>query len=197
MHELDGVLETDDIEAARRVEVIDHRGQRRRLARARRACDEHHALMQIAKFADDRRQTESLHARNIAGDAAERCANTSFLAIDVDAESPAVGADVGKVEILTVLKTLLLSVGQYLLDVVLELGATEIAKLDRHEIAVQAQHWRNPDRKMHIGATLCQPELEECVNSCHDGFPLAQRCHEGFEHALEGIHRLVTLELIH
>jgi hypothetical protein len=53
MDEFDRILEADDIERAGRVQVIDHRCERRGFARAGRAGDEDHALMVVAQLAHD------------------------------------------------------------------------------------------------------------------------------------------------
>ena len=56
VHELDRIFEADDVHPPRRVQVIDHRGQRRRLAGAGRAGDQDHALVVVAQLLDDGRQ---------------------------------------------------------------------------------------------------------------------------------------------
>ena len=55
MNEFDGVFERDDVQAPRRVQVVDHCRERGRLARARGAGDQHHALVIVAELLDDRR----------------------------------------------------------------------------------------------------------------------------------------------
>ena len=45
VHELDRILEREDVPGRRLVDVVDHRGERRRLAAAGRTGDEHEALL--------------------------------------------------------------------------------------------------------------------------------------------------------
>ena len=64
-------------------------------------------------------------------------------------------------------EALLLGFGQDLFDVAFELGIAEVSELDRHQITEQAQHRRNADGEVHVGASLRQTELEKGVDSCH------------------------------
>ena len=63
------------------VDLVDHRRQRRRLARAGRAGDEHEAARLVAKLVHDRRQAELLDRQDLRRDQAEggadrRCAGS-------------------------------------------------------------------------------------------------------------------------
>ena len=58
VHELDRILDRDDVLVARLVDVVDHRAQRRRLARSGRAGHQHQPLVQLAQLQDVRRQPE-------------------------------------------------------------------------------------------------------------------------------------------
>ena len=64
-------------------------------------------------------------------------------------------------------KPLALRVAQDLVDVAFELGVAEVAELDRHEVAVQAQHRRHADGEVDVGAALREAQLQERVDTCH------------------------------
>ena len=72
VQELDRVLDRDDVLAPRPVDVVQHRRERRRLARAGRACDEDEPAVLLGQSADTVRQLEGFEARNLARDHAER-----------------------------------------------------------------------------------------------------------------------------
>ena len=60
MEELDRILDRDDVVVPRAVDLVDHRRERRRLARARRARDEHEAARPVCESRKARRQSELL-----------------------------------------------------------------------------------------------------------------------------------------
>ena len=68
---------------------------------------------------------------------------------------------------------LLLVRRQDLGDVAFELGVAQLAELDRHEIAVHAQHRRYADGQMDIRAALLGAELQERINARHCRCPLS------------------------
>ena len=147
--------------------MIDHRGERRRLARARRARHEHHALVQVAELVEQRRQPRLSKRQDDTRDVPERCADSCRLVKHVDAKAPAVAADVREVDVVFLPEALALRVGQDLVDVTLELGVSQVAELDRHEVAVQPQHRRHADGEVNVRAALREPQLQECVDACH------------------------------
>ena len=60
--------------------------------------------MVVAQLGDDRRQAELRQRRNVGRDGAEGGADAGVLAIDVDAESAAVGRDIGEVQVVAARK---------------------------------------------------------------------------------------------
>ena len=99
MEDLDRVLDRDDVLVARAVDVVDHRRERRRLARAGRAGDEHEAAVLLGEPLHARRQVELLEARHLAGDDAEGERDVAALAEGVDAEARQALGGVGDVEV--------------------------------------------------------------------------------------------------
>ena len=169
VNELDRVFERDDVEAARGVQVIDHRRERGRLAGAGGAGDQHHALVVVAEFLDDGRQRQSVDARDVLRDRAKRRAEAGFLAEHVDAETPAVGRHIGEVEVVALAEVFVLVLGEDLGEITLELRIADVAELDRHQVAVHAQHGRHADGQVHVGAVLLHAKLQERVDASHVG----------------------------
>ena len=64
VQDLDRVLDRDDVTRLVLVDVVDHRGERRRLARAGRTGDEHEPALLLGEPAADRRQAQLLHRRD-------------------------------------------------------------------------------------------------------------------------------------
>ena len=116
---------------------------------------------------------ELIHGRHLRGNGAKRGADAGLLAKYIDAKAAAFGRHVGEIEVVALAQVLQLRLGQHLGDVGLEFRLAQVAKLDRHQIAVHAQHRRHADRQVQIGAALGHAQLEERVDSCHNaqGYP--------------------------
>ena len=75
--DLDRILDRQDVVAPRAVDVVDHRGERCRLARAGRARDEHETARLVREALDARRQAELVERRDDRRDDAEGEADLS------------------------------------------------------------------------------------------------------------------------
>ena len=195
VHELDRVLQADDVQVLGAVQVIDHGRERGGLAGAGGARHEDHALVMIAELLDDLRQVELLELRDIAGNESEGGADARLLAKHVDAETAGVLGYVGHVDVAPAAEALLLGGGEDFADVGLELGGAEVAELDRHEIAMQAEHRRHADGEVHVGAALGQAELQEGIYACHGRFVPSRGAHDGVAHLVHGIVALHLVDL--
>src|SRR5690606_15627594 len=111
VHELDRVLEADDVQGPMRVDVIDHRRERRRLAGAGRRPGAYHAPVRIAEPREDGRKTQSLQPRDLRRDAAERRAGPGRPPTQVHAEPSAVLRDGREVESVAGAEALALTFG--------------------------------------------------------------------------------------
>ena len=99
VEDLDRVFDGDDVLPARLVDVVDDRGERRRLAGAGRAGDEHEPAVLVGHRLDARGHPQVLEARHVLGDDAERERDRAALAKGVDAETREIPARVGDVEL--------------------------------------------------------------------------------------------------
>ena len=101
VNELNRVFEADDVQVARFVEVIDHRGKRRGFTGTGRAGDQHHALVVLAEFSKDSWHIQLLERWHVGRNMPKDGAVTRGFAKDVDAETAAFFTDVGEIEVLT------------------------------------------------------------------------------------------------
>ena len=168
--ELDRVLDRDDVDAALLVDDIDHRGERRRLARARRARHEDEAARLEEKLLDGGRQTDLLQREERRGDHPENAAPAPALLEDGDAEARAVLVREGKVG-----AAVALGLGDLLgrHDLVAQpprlLGRERLVR-DRHQLAVDAQLRRHERAHMQVGRAFVDRRLQQVP---HRDF----RCH--------------------
>ena len=108
VHELDRVLDGDDVALAGLVDDVDERGERGGLARAGGAGDQHQAAGQVGQRLDDGRQAELVEVDHLVGDDAEGGADGVALHEDVDAEAHLGAHGVRRVELVGLLELLLL-----------------------------------------------------------------------------------------
>ncbi len=85
--ELDRVLDREDVIGAVAVDLVDHRGERRRLTGAGRAGDEDEAARLHRQLGERGRKTELLQRLELFRDHPERGAERLALEVDVDAEA--------------------------------------------------------------------------------------------------------------
>ena len=86
--EFDRILKGEDVLAVVSVDVVEHRPDRRALAGARHAREQHHALVELAEPLDRGRQEELLEIGDRVVDAAGHEAPGALLREHVDAEPP-------------------------------------------------------------------------------------------------------------
>src|SRR5687768_17397285 len=87
MDVLDRILDGEDVLLPLVVDLVDHRGERRRLAAAGRAGDEHEPTRTFGEFRENRRQVELLEAANLLGNQAVDRGDGPALVEDVAAEA--------------------------------------------------------------------------------------------------------------
>ena len=100
MKELDGILDRHHVRAARSVDVVDHRGQRRALAAARRAGHQHESALFFGDPAKHRRQQQVVDRQDSRGDDAKHHAHRAALLKHVDAKSSEAADAVRQVDFL-------------------------------------------------------------------------------------------------
>ena len=110
VHELDGVLDREDVAAPLPVDLVDHGGERGALPGAGGSGDEHEPAGPLGEPGDDGRQAELLEASDVEGDLADHHRDAAALAEHVAAEAGEVLDPEGEVEFVLRLEPLLLVV---------------------------------------------------------------------------------------
>ena len=112
VQELDRVLDREDVLVPSVVDVVEQRGQRRRLPGAGGPCDEDEAAGLVGELVQPCRDAELLERLDLRGDEPEGCADARALEVAVDAEARETGDRVGEVDLTARLEELLLLGGE-------------------------------------------------------------------------------------
>jgi hypothetical protein len=160
VEELDRVLHGHDVLVALGVDQVDHRRERRRLARAGRAGHEHQAAWLLGEVTQDRRQAERAQRRHVLGDQAESGAERGALEEDVDAKARPAGDRVGEVELPVGLQALALVVGEDRVDDLANRLRGQRRVVERHQLPALAQHRRRAGGHVEVRRPLVH-DLEQ------------------------------------
>ena len=172
VQELDRVLDGEDVLVARLVDLVDDRGERRRLARARGARDEHEPARLLGEGADDRRHAELLERHRLRGDQAEGGGERAALEVRVDAEAAVAGDRVGEVDLPLGLQALALRGVEDRVDDLPRVRRRELRHpLEGDQRALLADHGRRAGRQVKVGGLLLH-DLDEDVGEVEVHRPL-------------------------
>jgi hypothetical protein len=170
VEDLDRILDRHDVLPARAVDVVDHRCERGRLARARAAGDEDEAAVLVGEAADAGRQAERVEGRNLRREQAKSEGHGAALPEPVDAEPGQPGRLVRDVE-LTVCEERLEPVRcglghapEHGVEVAVRQRG---AAVERQQVAVAPEHRRPAELEVHVA----RPEVDrvrEVVVEIHD-----------------------------
>ena len=169
VHELDRILDGDDVRRVGAVDVVDHRRQRRRLARAGDAGDEDEPALLLAQLGHHRRQVQLVEPRHLGRDDAQDHAGLPALLEHVDAVAHAVGRAVREVGVVVLLEDLALPVAHQVDGE----GADDLRRqrrrvAQRAQVALDAKDRRQPGLEVHVrGAELAGRPKHVVENLVH------------------------------
>ncbi len=168
VEELDRVLDRDDVLGLLAVDLVDHRREGRRLARAGRPGDEDEAARPVAERFHDGRDPELLEAEDLVGDLPEDRRDGTALHEDVAAEPREALDPEGEVELEVLLETVLLNIGQDRVAELLGLRDSQRGVVQRLDVAVDSDHRRRVRRDVEVRAALLDESLQKLVQrNCH------------------------------
>ncbi len=165
VQELDRVLDRHDVLGAVRVDVVDHRGQRRRLTGTGRSGDEDETAALMGDLLEHDREIELADRLDLDRDHAQHHADRAALLEDVAAEAAETRHRVGHVDLEVVLELLLLARAHDAeghRDGVL-LHQTFLIDHGR-EAAVDPEHRMRSDLEVEVGGALIRRQLEQVVD---------------------------------
>ena len=174
VEELDRILDGQDVLRARPVDPVDQRGERRRLAGAGGAGDEHEAARLLAELVEALRHCELLERLDPRRDHPERGPEAHPLVVGVDAEARDARERVGEVELALGLEQLLLFGRQDPVDERPDVVQLEVVRVRKAlELAVDTNHRRRAGRQVKVGSIALghggqeRIDREGCVRHGH------------------------------
>src|SRR6185436_9837588 len=168
MEELDRVLDRDDVGAAILIDVLDHRRQRRRLARAGNSRDEDETTRLHRDLLEHRGQAQLDDRLRLIRDGPHRVAEGAALLIQVDAEPSDARYTDREVAFLLFGEHVDLARRHQLLGEGFEILGTERRMIEGLQLAVDADRWRPSDFQVQVGSVPLDHLLE-------DGFEIDAR----------------------
>ena len=166
---LDGVLDGDDVDRALRVDVLDHAGQRRRLAAAGRPGDEDEAPRQVAELLDalgDAQLGEAPHRRQ---EAPEGAGHGALLHEDIGPEAAELLDAEGEVELELLLEEPLLLVGHDAVDDLFRLRRRQRRVVQVLEDAVDADARRDVGRDVKVAGVALDAGFQQLEDRLSHG----------------------------
>ena len=106
MNDLDRIFDRDDVLLSRPVDVVDHRGERRRLSRPGRAGDEHEASVLVGQTANALRHVQCLEVRDVLRNHSQRDRHVAPLPERIDTETRQILVLIGDVDVACLLERL-------------------------------------------------------------------------------------------
>ena len=162
MEELDRVLDGHDVPGPLTVHDVDHRGERRRLPRARGAGDDDEAPLEASEVHDDVGDPEVVHVLDLERDHAEHGADGVALLEHVDTEPGSSRQRVRHVELELLLEPFPELLRQDRVDHALQGPRCQRRVLPRRlQLSVNPHHRRGTRREVQVGAPLLQERAEQ------------------------------------
>ena len=159
MQVLDGILDGDDVLFAIVVDLVEHRRQRRGLARSGGTGHQHQAA-RLLTAARPRRQAELAKAADLVRDQPERRRQRAALVEHVAAEAREALDAEREVDLEVLLELVLLVVGEDRIDHLLGLGRRELLLVERTQHAVDPDLGRRVGGEVEVGSPAFDDALE-------------------------------------
>jgi hypothetical protein len=158
MHEFDRVLDGQDVAVVVFVDVIDHRRQRRRLARTGRPGDQHDAARVLGNFLEDFRAVQLFQRQHLGRNGPEDGGGAALLVEGIDPETRQVGNLEGEVALQRFFVNLALAVVHDVVHHAVHVLVLHRRQVDAAHVAVHPDHRRQAGRQVKVGGLVLDTE---------------------------------------
>ena len=144
--------------------MVGHRCQRRRLARPGWARAQDQSTRVVRHFGEDPGRRKLFEREHLGGDGAERDRGAALLVVGVDPKPGEVGNAEREVALEHLLVGLALGVAHDVVHHGVHVLVLHRRQVDAPDVAVDADHGRQPRRQMQVGSLVLDRESEELGN---------------------------------
>ena len=164
VNELDRVLYCQDMAVLGIVFVVHHRGKGRRFTRTCRTGHQHQTAWIVADVLENRRAVEFFQAKYLRRNRTENRGGTTVLVERIDTEPSQPGDLKREIHLEELLVILALLVVHDVVNQLMNALVVEHRHVDAPDVAVHADHRRQPGRKVQIRCIVFDAKGEELSN---------------------------------
>jgi hypothetical protein len=161
VHELDRILHREDVAVFGLVEVVDHRRQGGRLARAGRPGHQHQAARPQGEFAEDPGRAELLQRQDLRRDGPEHRRRATALVEGIDPEARQTVDLEGEIDLQEFLVMLAVRVAHDVVHHGVHRLVVQRLDIDAPHVAMDADHRRQPGRQVQVGGLVLHAESQQ------------------------------------
>jgi hypothetical protein len=176
VHELDRVLDRDDVVGLVVVDVVDHRRERGRFAGAGRAGDQHQAARLHRQVLEDLRRVQVVERHDQRRDGTEHGGGAAALVEGVDAEARQLGNLEGKVGLVELFVRLALLVIHDVVHHAVYFLVRQRRHVDPLHVAVDTDHGRHARGQVQVRRVVLDGKCQQLRDiDRHEFFPRSER----------------------
>ena len=161
VHELDRVLDREDVVVPLLVDLVDHRRQRGGLTGSRRPGHQHETARPLGQRGQHLRQVQLLEAADLLGNQPVDGADRAALVEHVDAEAGQALDAEREVELERLLESLLLGVGEHAVGELLRLRRVQVGTGQPHQVSVDTHLRRSGGGDMEVRALHLHQRVQQ------------------------------------
>ncbi len=164
--ELDRIFDSDDVATPLAIDLVDHRGQRRRLSRTRRAGNEHQTSWTLRHLRDGGRQFQIVKAPYGERNLSEHDRHRPTLLEHIATKTCKASEPKGKVELVLDLEALFLLIGENRVRQLKSFLGRQCERIVRvGDVAVDTKLGARVAHDMEVGCTTFNHLLEQAAKT--------------------------------
>ena len=161
VHELDRVLDSEDVVVPLGIDLVNHGGERSGFARSGRAGDQHQAARLVAHLAHNRWKSQLVKRLDLEGNQTKDGRSRTPLVEYVGAETGQTFQSEREIQLQILFETMLLRIGHNAVGQLFGLGRRHLRQVQRHQVPVHADLRRRIRSKVKIASRHLQHSFQQ------------------------------------